>query len=82
MTFTIVSDIPNSLPNRKRKDVRGMLDEFIRIGTKYAQVNLDSEDYCRPDTAMQSIRMVAKSYEYPVTVKTRRGAIYIERTDF
>jgi hypothetical protein len=79
--FKPVSDIPNGLKNRKRKDVRGMLESFINEDIKYAQVILDDEDYCRPDTAMQAIRSVAERYDYPIVPKTRRGSIYITRTD-
>lgn len=81
MRFKPVSDIPNDLKNRKKKDVRGMLDTFVNENIKYAQVLLDDEDYCRPDTAMQAIRLTAKRYDYPVTTKTRKGSIYISRTD-
>lgn len=79
--FVPVSDIPDGLKNRKKKDVRGMLDTFINTNIKYAQVILDDEDYCRPDTAMQAIRLTAKRYDYPVVPKTRKGSIYISRTD-
>lgn len=81
MRFVPVSDIPNDLKNRKKKDVRSMLDRFVNENIKYARVLLDDEDYCRPDTAMQAIRLTAKRYEYPVAPKTRRGSIYISRTD-
>ena len=76
-----VSNIPDDSKNRKKKDVRGMLDRFISENIKYAQVILEDEDYCRPDAAMQSIRMAAKRHNYPVTPKTHRGSIYISRTD-
>ena len=79
--FEEVSDIPNDLKYRKRKDVRGMLDLFVTENIKYAQVFLDDEDYCRPETAMQAIKLTAQRYDYPVTTKTRRGSIYITRTD-
>lgn len=79
--FVEVSDIPNDLKNRKKKDIRGMLAEFVEREIKYAQVILDDEDYCRPDAAMQAIRYAAQRYEYPVTPKTRKGFIYITRTD-
>lgn len=81
MRFKEVSDIPNELKNRKRKDVRGMLDTFIGENIKYAEVILDDEDYCRPDTAMQAIRQTAQRYDYPIAPRTRRGSIYIARTD-
>lgn len=81
MRFIPVSDIPNDLKNRKKKDVRSMLDRFVNENIKYARVLLDDEDYCRPDTAMQAIRLTAKRYDYPVAPKTRRGSIYISRTD-
>lgn len=81
MRFKEVPDIPNDLKYRKRKDVRGMLDSFVNKNIKYAEVLLDDEDYCRPDTAMQAIKLTAQRYEYPVTTKTRRGSIYITRTD-
>lgn len=58
-----------------------MLEEFIYTGAKYAKIILDDQDYCRPDTAMQAIRQVANRYNYPVAPKTRRGSIYISRTD-
>lgn len=81
MRFKPVADIPNDLKNRKKKDIRGMLDAFVNENVKYAQVILEDEDYCRPDTAMQSIRLTAKKYDYPVAPKTRKGSIYISRTD-
>lgn len=79
--FIPVSNIPTDLKYRKKKDTRGMLDSFIQENIKYAQVLLDDEDYCRPDTAMQAIKLTAKRYNYPVTTKTRSGSIYITRTD-
>lgn len=81
MRFVPVSDIPNDLKNRKKKNVRSMLDTFVNENIKYARVLLDDDDYCRPDTAMQAIRLTAKRYDYPVAPKTRRGSIYISRTD-
>ena len=79
--FVPVNNIPDTCENRKKKDVRGMLDRFVKSDTKYAQVFIDDDDYCRPDTAMQAIRLAAKRYNYPVSPKTRRGSIYITRTD-
>lgn len=79
--FTPVNNIPDERKNSKKKDVRGMLDRFINENIKYAQVFLEDEDYCRPDAAMQSIKIAAKRHNYPVTTKTRSGSIYISRTD-
>lgn len=79
--FEPVSNIPSELKNRKKKNVRNMLDKFISDNIKYARIILEDEDYCRPDTAMQAIRQTANRYNYPVAPRTRRGNIYISRTD-
>lgn len=79
MYFVKVAELPESNENCSKKDIRGLLEEFVKADIKYARVVMDDTEYSRVDSGRQSIQQSIKHYNFPVKVRTRRGVLYLER---
>lgn len=82
MRFVEVPAIPKYHTNCEKKDLRGLLDEFIKADIKYAQIILEAGDYSDPTYAQVSIKQTIKRYGHPAKAVISRGVLYLERIDF
>ena len=56
------------------------LTTFIRMNTKAVEVQLDGR-YSNANSARSTLINAAKRYDMPISVITRKGKVYLIRTD-
>ena len=81
MTFVPVEKLPEKQKNVAFHNGKAYLEEFMRMGVKYARVDLLPGEYCTVDTGYHALMNIVKWHAFPITVKTINGEIYLIRKD-
>lgn len=81
MTTRKVDAIPkNTNSSRKdKKNLKALLENFLRKNIKYAEVIFTEDDYKTPMNARQSIYQCIREQGYPIWVYIRNERVYLER---
>lgn len=86
MTLVPVKKLPKKAVRKSYehcgyKPVRSYLTEFMKMGVKYARVDINAADYVDPVSARQTLVRSIKDGKFPIVVKVRDYDIYLIRTD-
>ena len=86
MTFVPVEKIPekswvSKYDRAENKRTRVYLEEFMKMGVKYALVDVMYDEYSSMESCEATLRQCVKRQGYPIDVKTRDGEVYLARRD-
>ena len=81
MRLVRVEEIPEVVNHTPKKQVSGMLSDFMASDMKYAKVEIADGEYTRIEYARQSLLQVCARHGYRVDVKTRNGEIYLAKKE-
>lgn len=79
MRFTKVETMPKL--GRKASALKMELIEFINMDVKCVKVTLAPGEYSCSNSAQSTIQNAIKRYGFPITVRCRKGELYLIRTD-
>lgn len=65
------------IPKRERKNLRGYIEEFLKLNVKCVEVTFNELEYGSVTACSSSLYKSAKTGCYPVTVIQRKGHVYL-----
>ena len=77
MTLTVVKEVPR----KAKKNLRGMLDEFMRMNVKAVRVDFNEKEYAHIHSCDSSFHKAVSAGAYPIDVRMFENCVYLERRD-
>lgn len=82
MRIEPVERLPERQPNTPKKRLRDIVEEFIKMNVKYAELEFNSLEYSSARSANDALNLhILRRTEYPVKSKFINGRTYLIRTD-
>ena len=81
MKLVRVESIPEPNFKKTKENIFKIMEDFITSDMQYAEVVIEDGEYCRVESARQSLISAVKTYGFAINVMTRDGKLYLAKKE-